>query len=90
MFLAGEFEILLLGLKSRVKVTFQLFEARDGGASQEGQFEDVYLLQVNWGASHVKKFGLLEDPPIDVVGGWEEHLEAQAANDLELFLLLVL
>jgi hypothetical protein len=90
VFLAGELEILLLGFKSRVKVTFQLFEAGDGGASQEGQLEDVYLLQVNWGASHVKKLGLLEDPTVDVVGGWEEDLEAKAANDLELLLLLVL
>ena len=80
----------MLGFKSCVVVTFQLFEAGDGGASEEGQLEDIYLLQVHWGASHVKKFGLLEDPPIDVVGGWEEDLEAQAANDLELLLLLVL
>ena len=76
MFLASELEILLLGFKSRIILTFQLFKAGDGGASQESQLEDIYLLQVHRGASHVKKFGFLEDPPIDVVGGWEEHLKA--------------
>jgi hypothetical protein len=44
MSLASELEVLLLGFKSRVIVTFQLFEAGDGGASEEGQLKDIYLL----------------------------------------------
>ena len=90
MSLPSEHEVFLLGFKSCVIVTFQLFEAGDGGASEEGQLEDIYLLQVNWGACPVKKFGFLEYAPLDVVCGWEEYFEAKAANHLQLLFLLVL
>jgi hypothetical protein len=90
MSLPSKLEILFLDFKSRVIVTFELFEAGDGGASEKSQLEDVYLLQVHRGACPVKKFGLLEYAPLDVVGGWEEDVEAKAANDVELLFLLVL
>jgi hypothetical protein len=90
MILTGELEILLLGFKSRAKVNSQLFEARDGWPRRRAISKTSISSRFTGAPVMSRSLGSSETPPVDVAGGWKEHLEAQAANDLVLLLLLVL